>query len=161
MNRFSLSIFLFVLAVSCKKEASFPTTPSIEFKQFSAYSLDSADCTISFKDGDGDVGVLSGDTTTYNLKMKYLYKNSAGNFVPYDADPSTLALDTLFYSFRIKTITPDGQYKALNGDITVQLRAAPVFNPLHTFVKFSINLWDRAGNKSNTVTTPAVAVPTQ
>jgi len=159
MNRTILSILLFASVVSCKKEASFSTIPVIEFKQFTANSLDSADCTIGFRDGDGDVGVLSGDTTTYNLKMKYLYRNSAGNFVAYDADPGTLAFDTLFYNFRIKTLTPDGQYKALNGDIAVQLRAAPVFNPLHTFVKFSINLWDRAGNKSNTVITPEVAVP--
>lgn len=159
MKRFIFSLFILTSVVSCKKEASFSTIPAIEFKKFITYNIDSADCTISFKDGDGDVGVLSGDTNSYNLKMKYLYKNSAGNFVAYDADPGTLVFDTLFYTFRIKTITPDGQYKAIDGDITAQLRAAPIFNPKHSVVKFSINLWDRAGHESNTVTTNEITVP--
>ncbi len=91
--------------------------------------------------------------------MKYLYKNAAGNFVPYDAYPQTAQLDTLFYSFRIKSLTPDGQYKAISGDITAQLRATPIYNPKHKVVKFAINLWDRAGHESNTVMTDEIIVP--
>jgi hypothetical protein len=148
-----------VLVVSCKKETSFSTTPAIKFKEFTVYNKDSSDCTISFTDGDGDIGILTTDTNKYNLKMKYLYKNAAGNFVPYDADPGTLVFDTLFYTFRIKTITPDGQYKALNGDLTAQLRATPIFNPKHSVVEFTIVLWDRAGHASNMVTTNEIMIP--
>ncbi len=159
MKGFILSTFILVLIVSCKKEASFSPIPAIQFKQFIVYNADSSDCIISFQDGDGDIGVLSTDTTLYNLRMKYLYKNSAGNFVPYNANSGSLVFDTLAYTFRIKNITPDGQYKALSGDITIQLRAAPIFIPTHSVVKFAINLWDRAGHESNTVFTNEITVP--
>lgn len=144
---------------SCVKEKSFPPQPVIEFKKFTLYGNDSADCIIKFKDGDGDIGILEGDTISDDdLKMKYFYKASDGTFQPYDEDPGTAAFDTLFYSYRVPNITPDGQYKALDGEIKIKLRAAPLFNPTHTLVKFEITLTDRAGNKSNMVTTDEITV---
>jgi hypothetical protein len=159
MKGFVLSVFILALIVSCKKESSFSPIPAIQFEKFIVYNADSSDCIISFQDGDGDIGVLSGDTTPYNLKMTYLHKNSAGNFVPYNANSGSSVFDTLAYTFRIQNITPNGQYKALTGDITVQLRAAPIFNPKDSVVKFAINLWDRAGHESNTVYTNEIHVP--
>lgn len=144
---------------SCVKEKSFPPQPVIEFKKFTLYKNDSADCIIKFKDGDGDIGIFEGDTISEDdLKMKYLYKASDGTFQPYDENPGTLQFDTLFYSYRVPNITPDGQYKALDGEIKIKLRAAPLFNPAHTVVKFEITLTDRAGNKSNMVTTDNITV---
>lgn len=152
-------LFIVILISSCKKESSFSPIPVITFKSFVAYNNDSADCIIGFKDGDGDIGIFTGDTSSPdNLKMKYLYKNSQGDFVPYDVSFGTTQFDTLFYTFRIKNITPDGQYKALEGDIKIKLRAAPIFVPTHKVVKFNITLWDRAGHQSNTVTTNEILV---
>lgn len=144
---------------SCVKEKSFPPQPVIVFKKFTLYNNDSADCIIKFKDGDGDIGILDGDTISDDdLKMKYFYKASDGTFQPYDEDPGTAFFDTLFYSYRVPNITPDGQYKALDGEIKIKLRAAPLFNPTHTIVRFEITLTDRAGNKSNMVTTDEITV---
>ena len=66
-----LSIFICLTITSCVKEKNFPSKPVIEFQKFVLYNNDSADCTIKFKDGDGDIGVYKGDTSSEdNLKMK-------------------------------------------------------------------------------------------
>jgi hypothetical protein len=158
MRLLKFSSLLFISAAftvsSCVKEKSFPAEPEIEFLRYQKYGNDSADCVISFKDGDGDIGLMEGDTASEaNFKLKYLYKGTDGNFHPYDAIDSTAAMDTLFYSYRVKNITPDGQYKALEGEIKARLISHPIIFPLHTAVKFEITLHDRAGHVSNAVTT--------
>jgi hypothetical protein len=158
-------IFLFsaitsILLVSCVKEKNFPPEPKIEFMSYTSYGTDSADCIISFKDGDGDIGIQQGDTTSKDdFQLKYLYKGTDGQFHPFDAIDSTAAMDTLFYSYRVPNITPDGQYKALEGQIKAKLRSSPVYFPEHHIVKFDIRLRDRAGHLSNIVTTNEIVVP--
>lgn len=155
-----LALLSFSVLPSCVKEKEFPTTPAIKFLHYDAYTPDSADCVISFTDGDGDIGILEGDATTPNdFQLKYLYKDTTdGLFKPFDAIDSTLAMDTLFYSYRVPNLTPDGQYKALDGEIRAKLRAAPIYYPLHTIVKFEIMLRDRAGNYSNRVMTNEIII---
>lgn len=157
----AISVLLSTITLSsCVKEKSFPATPAIEFLYYSAYTNDSADCVISFKDGDGDIGILSDDSSSPNdFRMKYLYKDlTDGLFKPFDEFPGTPVMDTLIYSYRVPNLTPDGQYKALDGEIRAKLRAAPIYYPLHTIVKFEIKLRDRAGNWSNTVTTNEITI---
>ena len=160
-----LLFILFIVVIigsgltSCVKEKNFPVQPIIEFKNYVSYNLDSADCIIKFKDGDGDIGVMDGDTTT-ELKMKYLWKDTAdGLFKPYDANLADTTFDTLFYSYRIPNLTPDGQYKALDGEIKAKLRSHPLYGLGHHTVKFEIRLTDRAGHVSNMVTTNDISVP--
>jgi hypothetical protein len=159
-------ILFFVLVVSsilpsCIKEKQFSIIPAIEFKQYITYGLDSADCIIKFKDGDGDIGILDGDTTSPNdFRMKYLYLDTLSHtFKPYNANLGSSTFDTLFYSYRVPNITPTGQYKALDGEIKAKLRSAPLYGPGHTVVKFEITLRDRAGHLSNMVTTNEITVP--
>ncbi|MGZ4056129.1 MAG: hypothetical protein ACXVPY_09450 [Bacteroidia bacterium] len=164
MKHFKYILVLTVICVSlfsaCIKEKSFPPQPVIEFKQYVSHGQDSADCIISFKDGDGDVGILSSDTISPNdFKMKYLYKDTDGVFKPFDAIDTTAVMDTLFYSYRVPNLTPDGQYKALDGEIKAKLRAVPIYMPGHHIVKFEITLRDRAGHLSNKVTTNDITVP--
>ncbi|HEX8515430.1 MAG TPA: hypothetical protein VF868_04465 [Bacteroidia bacterium] len=155
-----LLFFMFsgaVLLTSCVKEKSFPPEPEIEFIRYQKYGSDSADCVIGFKDGDGDIGIMEGDTISANdFQMKYLYKGADGAFHPFDAIDSTAAMDTLFYSYRVPDITPEGQYKALEGEIKAKLRSAPLYFPTHTKVKFEIRLRDRSGNWSNIVTSDEI-----
>ncbi len=156
-----ISFFLVIVAASvssCVKEKHFPPQPVIVFKEFVTYGHDSADCFITFKDGDGDIGILAGDAVSPDdLKMKYLWKDPNGVFQPVDSSYGTSQFDTLFYSYRVPNITPDGQYKALDGEIKIKLRTAPLFGP-HSIVKFEITLRDRAGNKSNMVSTNEIPV---
>lgn len=150
--------FAAIALTSCVKEKTFPPTPSIAFVSYTSNSNESADCTISFKDGDGDIGNMEGDTTI-NMKFKYLYLDTLDHtFKPYDYIDTNTQFDTLFYTYIIKNITPTGQYKALEGQIKAQLRAAPLYFPLHKVVKFEIRIRDRAGNWSNTVMTNEIHV---
>ena len=87
------------------------------------------------------------------------YKGTDNLFHPFDAIDSTAVMDTLFYSYRVPNLTPDGQYKALNGDIIAKLRVPPIYVPGHTIVKFEITLTDRAGHKSNIVTSNEITLP--
>jgi hypothetical protein len=157
--RFSIPAAAFLAVISsCVKEKNFPPEPKIEFVKYTKYSTDSADCVIAFKDGDGDIGIMDGDTASKNdFQMKYLYKGADNLFHPFDAIDSTAAMDTLFYSYRVPYLTPEGQYKALEGQIKAKLRAAPLYYPAHQIVKFEIRLRDRAGHLSNIVTTNEIS----
>lgn len=160
--KFIASIFLLSLTLlsSCVKEKDFPTTPKIEFLYFTQYTPDSAGCVIKFTDGDGDIGIFDDDATTPNdYTLKYLYKDTDGSFKPFEFPNTTPTFDTLFYSYRVPNLTPEGQYKALDGEILAKLTAAPLYYPLHTVVKFEIQLRDRAGNLSNKVMTSEIIVP--
>lgn len=158
-NKIGLTALMAVLGITaCVKEKDFPIEPIIEFKSYYMYGDDSADCTIKFKDGDGDIGNMEGDTTLA-LKMKYLYKGTDNVFHPYDYTTADTTFDTLFYSYKVPYLTPDGQYKALDGEIMTKLRAAPIYAPMHHVVKFEITLRDRAGHVSNTVSTDEINIP--
>ena len=164
MKQFTSILFFTVITASvftsCVKESSFPTTPIIAFDRFEIVNSDTANCYITFTDGDGDIGILDGDTISEpDLTMKYLYQETDGEFYPYDETPGTLEFDTLFYNNRVPNITPDGQFKALDGEVQIKLRSAPIFSPFHSVVKFEIKLRDRAGNMSNTVFTNAITIP--
>lgn len=161
MKQFIYISFFIISSISitsCVKEKQFPPQPVIEFEEFVSYGNDSADCFIKFKDGDGDIGILPGDAISEDdLKMKYLYKGPGDVFLPIDSSFGSPQFDTLYYSYRIPNLTPDGQYKALDGQIKIKLRTSPLFGP-HTVVKFEITLKDRAGNISNMVTTNEITV---
>lgn len=168
MKQLSYLVLFIILAsgAGCIKEKKFPPEPIIEFQDFINYisprsTIDSADCIIKFTDGDGDVGMVEGDTISPpNLRMRYLYKNlTDGKFYPMDAIDSTTVLDTLFFDYRIPNLTPDGQYKALDGTIKAKLRTSPVFYPGHKVVKFEIFIRDRAGHKSNVIMTNEINLP--
>lgn len=154
------SLILTIVLSSCVKEKNFPIEPAITFKSFNTFGGDdSADCIIKFKDGDGDIGVQEGDTSA-DLKMKYLYFDTTDlEYKPMDSSLADTTFDTLFYMYRVPYITPDGQYKALDGEIKVKLRAPPIYGIGHDKVKFEITLKDRAGHQSNMVTTGEINVP--
>ncbi len=166
MKRFIyLSLFLTITGITytgCIKEKIFPAEPSLEFKEFVKYdsvqggvlTLAAADCILKFKDGDGDLG---GDDAKA-IVMKYLYKNTDGNYVYYDANGANPGFDTLMAYYKIPDVTPQGQYKALEGEIKVKM-TAPIAAPFHSFFKYEITIRDRAGNISNVATTDEIANP--
>lgn len=163
MRLFKYIIFIlagtFLFVTSCVKEKTFPPEPHIEFIKYIKYGNDSADCIISFKDGDGDIGIKDDDTITKDdFIMKYLYKGTDGLFHPFDIVDTTAVMDTFFIPYRIPYLTPDGQYKALDGEIKAKLRVPPLYVPGHSTVKFEIYIRDRAGHISNRVQTNEINV---
>jgi hypothetical protein len=143
---------------ACLKKEEFPPEPAITFKSLEQFG-DSASLTITFTDGDGDIGLDEGDT--------------GGSFGPGGANYHNLLLGfdaltngvwaevplQLPLNYRIPRITPSGQNKALSGEIAVALKPWPIIPGSEgDTVRFDIRLVDRALNSSNEASTGSVVV---
>jgi hypothetical protein len=149
--------FLFLLAgilISCSKKEEYPIIPQIEFlgmtKIFNP-NLNLSDrgvLAISFKDGDGDIGLRDNEILPpydYNFFVNY-YELQNGEEV------RVIIQDSTEFNARIPVLTPDGNVKAIKGEIEDTLF---IYNFQSSFdtIKFDAYLVDRALNKSNTIST--------
>jgi hypothetical protein len=152
-------LFLFgfvVLFLACVKKTSYPTVPEIEYQAFYPYAGDSADIQIKFTDGDGDIGGTDSDSTR-NFWATYYYKDSVTQtYRAYTECPN--GCDTLRTGYVIKA--PSAAYigKPISGEVNVRLQQFRHSKKVKN-IKYVIYLYDAAGNKSNVVTTPEIAVP--
>jgi len=141
-----------------KKEV-YPDIPEIAFQGFTT-QFDTGMyarrgfLTISFKDGNGDIGLRpdqtgppfdTGSIYYYNYIIDY-YEKQHGTFVKILLDPP--------YNARIPYLTPNDPNKAIKGIIvdTLMLNPAPLFDT----VKFKFFIYDRALHKSNVDSTPPI-----
>lgn len=148
-----------VLFSGCLKTEEFPSTPAITFKSFEFFG-DSASLVVSFTDGDGDVGLDASDNAPpydtssiyyYNFFLRYSEKvDNVWQNVQFE--------DSIFY--RIPRITPTGQNKTLEGEIAVAIDPFPLFITGNSdTVRYSVEMVDRALNRSNRVFTNDIIVP--
>lgn len=158
-RRSKIALFLFLSAgwMSCLKPEVYPVEPVIEFSKFERYG-DTAALFINFTDGDGDIGLEDYqddppyDTSSiyyYNLFVRY-YEKVNGVFQPGLSVP---AGEPIEFNYRIQNITPEGQNKALRGEIRVSLSPS-FYNPFSTdsdTIMYKIQLCDRALHMSNVV----------
>ncbi len=149
---------------SCMKKESYPDVPEIAYESFAAvYDTGrypkSAILTISFRDGDGDIGLRFFDTLPpyqkngqyyYNYVIEYFEKRM-GTFVKVDLDPP--------FSARIPWLTPDDQNKAIKGIIVDTLQMNP--KPLYDTIRLRFFIYDRALNRSNVDSTPPIILRRQ
>jgi hypothetical protein len=154
------TLLLFVF--SCKKQETYPDTPEIAFEDFvllfnpASGNIERGVLKISFKDGDGDIGLHPDETEPpydYNLFLKYFeIQNGDTNHVVI-IDP--VSGDTANFNARIPVLTPRGSVKAIKGTIEDTIF---VYNPLSSFdtIMFEVYLVDRALNKSNVIQTPLI-----
>lgn len=151
-----------LLLTGCLKTEEFPPEPAILFKSFEQFG-DSASLTITFTDGDGDIGLSQGDTLApFHLGGAY-YNNMVLEY-------HLLEAGTWEFKFaigaRIPVITPTGQNKALEGEIARAIQAIqipgtplqPWYNGLSDAdagdtVRFDVRINDRALHTSNMATT--------
>ena len=166
-----LFLILIVLVgnISCRKLEQFPIEPEISFIAFekiynSTDSIyDKGVLKISFKDGDGDIGLRKADTfPPFNQKSKYYYnlvvtffelQNGQIKEVPLVFyNPSTQTWDTIPLSARIPYLTPEGANKSISGEIYDTLF---IYNYNSDFDTLQLEafIYDRALHKSNTVNT--------
>ncbi len=118
--------------------------------------------TISYQDGDGDIGLTDSDTAApynigspyaHNLPITYMVLGANGEFEelvnkstgrPYGNNHA-----------RIPVITPTGKYKVIDGTMVVNLPANPAAqNPDKVFLE--LRLIDRALNVSNQIRTEVI-----
>jgi hypothetical protein len=161
--------FLLLLGFSsCQKNENYPDYPVITYKDFIVFNQDSAYIQVNFTDGNGDIGYPASDTSAPpNFWVEYMYLDSAtNNFLPMTATVGTKT-DTIFGPYYIPNITPTGKNKELSGEIQVKLETEgqptwysplPIYYKATNAIEFRVWLVDRAGNKSNVVTTPAYTI---
>ena len=153
---FSLGL---LLAGGCLQVETLPPEPSVEFVSVTQLT-DSASLVFSFKDGDGDIGLDPNDTTGQFAPGQTFFHNL---FVEYFEKQNGVWQQInlqLPYRYRIPVITPTGQNKSLEGEISIALAPFPT-DPFSRFdtVKYSIQLADRALHLSNVVETPEMVTP--
>ena len=148
-----------ILFSSCMKKESYPDVPQIAFERFvtvfdTGKIATQGYLTISFKDGNGDIGLHPKETQPpfdtgsiyyYNYVIDY-YEKQNGNFVK-------VALAVPF-SVRIPYLTPNNATKAIKGIIVDTLTMDP--HPAHDTIKFKFFIYDRALHKSNVDSTPPI-----
>lgn len=147
--RISTKILFIPLTTSvllgCLKNDEFPVIPQIEFSNMTLFgddisSPDSATFKFTFTDGDGDLG--SSDTTVFNCFLDY-----------YEEDGDSMKYFPEFQrQYRLPSLTPNAKNKAIEGEINLTLKPAPIFNPLtDSSYEWRCTIIDRAGNLSNEI----------
>jgi hypothetical protein len=120
----------------------YSTTPEIGVVSISPSTVkefqDQVTIVISYQDGDGDLGENNPDVS--NL---FLTDNRIG----------------VTYEYRIPQLSPDNSDLIIKGNLNVVLKNTGITNGASSqTVNYSLYVVDRAGNKSNTVTTSDVMV---
>jgi len=147
-----LLISIITLITSCYKTPEYPATPTIEFSNYSnvsePYNTSSnpaGSMLLNFTDGDGDLGKLDGIDSSSRIIL-------ANNFYA--------AFDT----FIIPIIPKKGTTNAISGTLEVKFDfingiclTPGVTQPTDTLI-FNVYIEDRAGNKSNIITTPPLVI---
>ncbi len=173
----SLLALVLVFVFSCKKDTTTPNVPPvISYGSFTMTDANNAILTFNFSDADGDIGLQPSDTSGpyatgtvgYNdFYMHFYYKNSAGNWVqnyfPYPKQPLHSPIDSSIVADRIPYIDNTSKVKALSGEIIIPMfeyKPVPQYpggvagpDTLNHF-KYEFWIYDRAGHKSNVITTP-------
>lgn len=155
--------------VSCIKRQKGSPTPEIEYLDFQAFKRSGDNDTsyhlLKFLDGDGDLfrNIESNEGPNFMSKLFY-FNNDSNKFIPYVQivkDPTTgvvLGIDSFPYKQTV-TNPKDVSFKdqSINGTILIPSKEYRPSNSVKKFY-FTYYMVDRAGNKSNVVTTPTITV---
>ncbi len=152
------ALLLFPLTQGCLDPDEYPPEPRIEFEDFQEVNQNKALLTISFRDGDGNVGLAKGDTTGdfapgnryYNNLFLEYYEKRNGQWVKRDLDPP--------FHYRVPPLDDENDdEESLEGDIQVTLEPY-YYDPTSPYdtIKYSIQLADKALNESNVVETDPI-----
>jgi hypothetical protein len=161
-------IFFLIAAVSgCVKPPSYPIVPHIEFKSVSSSLVKSGytdTVTISFTDGDGDIGVNgsasdSCDICSYKHGDTTCFYSRGFNVFLIDSRDTCLGLNST------ANIETSGKYNSLSGDILIitaidskTCQAPPDPNCPLDSLHYSIVIRDEAGHLSNFVKSSVIYV---
>ena len=158
------AILLILLAVSwsCLRDEEYPIIPEIKFEDFilllntQSGIIERGVLKISFKDGDGDIGLNSSDTAPpydFNLFIDYFEIQNKDTVRIYLVDPASG--DTSTFNARIPILTPKGSDKSIKGEIEDTLF---IYDPTSAYdtIMFKVYLVDRALHKSNVIQTPLI-----
>ncbi len=135
-------ILSLIIIGGCKKKTTVSTVPVISFISqnpsiIKAYK-DSVIFTIGYEDADGDIG-----ENNANAENLFLTDNRIN----------------ITYKYRVKQLAPSGSSIAIKGNLDVILKSTDITdNSSSQTATYSIYLTDRAGNKSNSVTSGTITI---
>ncbi|MEI6884795.1 MAG: hypothetical protein WCO02_09920 [Bacteroidota bacterium] len=146
---------------SCMKKDNYPDIPYITYAGYynvfdSTNIAKSGVLTITFQDGDGDIGLNSWDVyPPYDSTSIYFYNYYID---VYSKRNGVFVKDTLQtpLRYRIPNLTPDDPNKSIKGIIENILPLNP--HPIYDTIRFTCYIYDRALHQSNIVTTPEFVV---
>ncbi|WP_400191383.1 hypothetical protein [Hymenobacter sp. B81] len=169
-----LTVLLALAATSCLNPPDYPDTPSISFKSFTRQRVsdrfgtyDTLTVTISFKDGDGDLGLnndeeqppynrlnLDGTENRYynNYYLQPQIRKANGEF-----EDTTFSIP---FNSRFPRLAPTEKPAPLRGDLSFgyKLFQGSLGRP-GAQLRFRVSIIDRALHESNEVITDAVTIP--
>lgn len=142
---FSAALALSALMFACNTENEISEVPEISFISVAPNVVteyqDSLVFTISYRDGNGDLGENNTDNDN-------LFVQDSRNQVT--------------YGFRLQQLAPDDVNIAIQGNLNVTLPNTAIINGGQSeSIVYTIWLVDRAGNESNRVTSSTVTVNAQ
>jgi hypothetical protein len=174
MNQMQTEIKIFrriipaILIISffgCSKEVNYSNIPEIQFKKYeiikNMQNRDSAlKLTITYTDGDGDLGLTQADTFPpfdtgsifYNNLFAYYYEYIEGKWT--QVTVNDFSTDTIRFNYRFPNLTPTSDNKAIKGEIEYTI--AYLEPRKSSTIKFRIFINDRALNISDTVESPPI-----
>ncbi|MEM0996926.1 MAG: hypothetical protein AAGN35_07600 [Bacteroidota bacterium] len=138
-----------LLLNSCNDEPVFSIVPEITFvsitpEQATQFTPDEVQLTLSYQDGDGDLG-YEGEATP-NLFVEDTRAAFAGN-------PGRIS------SYSVESLTPSTRKPSIQGNITITM-PTPIYESSEEPLVFRVYIVDRAGNSSNVIeTTPITILP--
>lgn len=159
-------ILLLSLFVACGKADTGDGLPSISLDSYEM-SLDSngksdvLTLKLNFADSDGDIGYRKEDTIPpFDFQSPYFF-NLHVDFYSVSGGQKTYYLngtDTIRFSQRLQSITPEGKFKGISGTMDVRIGFDLLrilgYNPDNA--QFEIWLNDRTLNRTSVVTTPVI-----
>ena len=139
----SLTYILIVLLLfACKKDETLSVVPTIEFQSISPSIaqeyIDDIIITISYADEDGDLGENFPD-------IDNLFVEDSRNGI--------------VYHFRIPQLAPNENEISIEGNFNIKINGTGITDESSSQqVNYNIYVKDRAGNKSNTITTSSITI---
>lgn len=127
---------------SCKKDkVTHEFVPALEFKSITPDPVTEYGpvyITVKYIDGNGDLG-----ENEANVKNLFVKDNRIG----------------ITYEYRVNQLAPDNSSLPISGNLEIKIDNAVITNGgSEQAVNYSIYIVDKAGNKSNTVTTSTVTI---
>ena len=147
MFKYIFIIFLLILFFACKKKDNLIISdlPSIELVSVNKTEIkeftDSLVFTVSYRDGDGDLGTESPDSTVIEIID--------------NRDPQNLV-----FGYHLSPRSPNGTNLIVQGQLQLVLKNIIILNSANTSesTTFSIRIKDRAQNWSNRVETGEISI---
>lgn len=163
LKHFSMILIIgLLLSTSCTKHEVYSVIPQIEYKSFEKIITttgvdDKALLTISFTDGDGDIGLNPEDTfPPYNANSPYYY-NFIIDYYELEGD-SFVKIDLPFTNnSRIPYVEADLAERGIKGEITIELFFNNIMSNADS-IRYEMYIIDRSLHKSNRITTPSIYV---